>query len=290
MAYASDRAGEGNLDIWLQQTTGGAAIRLTSDPANDREPDVSPDGALVAFRSDRTPRGIYVMPALGGDARFIAPDGMVPRFSPDGRSIAFWTGNWLAPRGLVQPRRVFVIAAAGGDPRHIAADLAGAGDPIWSPDGRALLVFGRRANAAGHMETDWWWVPLDDGAIAQTSAYEHLRAQGLEIENTDMQPYPSVWTASGVLFSAVRAGGGPNLNLETAGIWRIAIDAATGRVAGNPVQLTAGTTADRWPTASRDGRLVFAATTARLALLPYRSTQTPAALPARCAPSGRTPQ
>jgi Tol biopolymer transport system component len=146
IAYASDRSGDGNLDIWVQQTTGGGAIRLTNDPANDHEPNISPDGSLVAFRSDRSPHGIYVVPALGGDARLIAPEGMMPRFSPDGRSIAFWTtGNWLAPRAVVVARRTFVIPTDGGEPMRVAAGLASVGDPVWSPDGRALLVFGREA-------------------------------------------------------------------------------------------------------------------------------------------------
>ena len=82
----------------MQQTAGGTAIRLTSDSADDHQPNVSPDGSLVVFRSERSPRGVYVASALGGEARLLAPDGMRPVFSPDGLSIAFWTGSWLAPR------------------------------------------------------------------------------------------------------------------------------------------------------------------------------------------------
>src|SRR5438093_683535 len=44
LAYASDRSGDGNLDIWLQQVGKGEVIRLTTDPADDREPSFSPDG------------------------------------------------------------------------------------------------------------------------------------------------------------------------------------------------------------------------------------------------------
>ena len=201
IAYATERSGEGNLDIWVQQTTGGSAIRLTSDPADDREPDLSPDGSLIAFRSDRTPRGIYVAPPLGGDARLIAPDGMAPRFSPDGRSIAFWTGRWLAARAIGQIRRTYVIPTAGGDAVAMAGSLASAGDPVWSPDGTALLVFGRQATSGEGTDPDWWWVPLDGGPPVQSGVYERLRGQGLAVEDPNTQPYPVAWTPEGVLFS-----------------------------------------------------------------------------------------
>src|SRR5262249_8804817 len=69
VVYASDRSGDGNLDLWVQQTTGGSAIRLTTDAADDHQPDVSPDGSQIAFRSERSRTGIYIVSALGGEAR-----------------------------------------------------------------------------------------------------------------------------------------------------------------------------------------------------------------------------
>src|SRR5262249_58735478 len=42
LAFASDRSGEGNLDIWVKQMAGGEPpIRLTHDPANHPQPPVS---------------------------------------------------------------------------------------------------------------------------------------------------------------------------------------------------------------------------------------------------------
>jgi hypothetical protein len=78
------------------------------------------------------------MPALGGDARVIAPEGRAPKFSPDGRSIAYWTDGWLAARGVQSARRPYVVDVNGGTrPRSPAtwrARLRGRGDrlaAIW---------------------------------------------------------------------------------------------------------------------------------------------------------------
>jgi WD40 repeat protein len=83
IAYTSNRSNRGDLDIFEQQTTGGATVRLTNDVADERQPDLSPDGSLIAFRSERSPAGVYIASALGGQARLLAPDGRAPRFSPD---------------------------------------------------------------------------------------------------------------------------------------------------------------------------------------------------------------
>src|SRR5205807_5088543 len=108
LAFASDRGGDGNLDIYVQQPGGGAPIRLTHGPLDSSEPASSPDGTKIAFRSQRDGGGIYVAPALGGEPRLVAKDGRRPRFSPDGSLIAFWVGEHQANTG-----RIYVVSSAG---------------------------------------------------------------------------------------------------------------------------------------------------------------------------------
>jgi len=259
IAYASNRGTEGQLDIWVQQTSGGRAIRLTTDEADDRQPDISPDGSLIAFRSDRKPAGVYVMPALGGDARLIATDGRGPRFSHDGRFIAFWTGRTLAARALNAVRKVFIVPVGGGEPVQLGADVAAAGDPIWSPDDRHLLVFGRRTTTSPGGD-DWWWLSRDPkGQAADTGVFARLKRRGILLSDTDALPFPQAWSRDGVVFAASMTG-------DARHIWSIGIDQGTGRAVADPVRLTSGTTWDDWPSSSRDGRLVFTALTTRRAI------------------------
>jgi len=86
VAYASDRGGRGDLDIWLQQAEGGPPVRLTTNAANERQPAFSPEGTKVVFRSERENGGIYVVSALGGEATRVANGGFNPQFSPAGES------------------------------------------------------------------------------------------------------------------------------------------------------------------------------------------------------------
>jgi tricorn protease len=56
-------------DLWFAPSSGGNAVRITNQPAEDARSIWSPDGATIAFESSRDGyRNIWTMPASGGDA------------------------------------------------------------------------------------------------------------------------------------------------------------------------------------------------------------------------------
>ena len=138
VAFASDRSGDGNLDIWVQHIADGTASRLTSNAADDRTPSFSPDGSKIVFRSERDGGGIYVVPVLGGQERLIAARGYRPRFSPDGQWIAYMDGTG----NMFVPSNGYIVSSSGGQPRQFRKDFMAVRDPIWSEDAKPYLVFG----------------------------------------------------------------------------------------------------------------------------------------------------
>ncbi len=226
LAFASDRSDAGNLDIWMQQVGGRDPIRLTTNEADDSEPSISPDGAHVAFRSERSGGGIYVVPSLGGEEVLLAPRGRGPRFSPDGRFIAYWEGRESADL-LPGTARVFVIESGGGQARQIGSDLAAALYPVWSSSGNEVLVLGRHPSRG----EDWWSVPVQGGPSRQTGAFAALAAQRLVFTAWLTDILPLEWRASGrVVFAA-----GPG---DAGNLWEIGL--AGGRVQGTATRLTQG--------------------------------------------------
>jgi len=114
-------------DLWRVPVAGGPARRLTSHPAADIRPHVSPDGKLIAFVSDRSGvEQVWVMPITGGPAKQVTlhtEGARVYDWFPDSKAVLIRTArdhDWRAaarlfrkPLDLDAPAELLFDAACG---------------------------------------------------------------------------------------------------------------------------------------------------------------------------------
>ena len=116
-------------------------LRLTS--VSDVQ--ISPDGAIVAYvasradlQDDATKSTIWLVSADGGEPRQFTTGerDSAPRWSPDGRTLAFLSDRAGKPQ-------IFLLPAGGGEARKLTDLPDGAGVPVWSPDGASIAFTAR---------------------------------------------------------------------------------------------------------------------------------------------------
>ncbi|QNE32707.1 amidohydrolase family protein [Sphingomonas sp. NBWT7] len=134
---AVDAATPGKPTKWNVNAPAGATVRqvpIRTSEGSWMDVDVSPDGRTLAF----TLLGdIYTMPIAGGTPTRIA-EGLAyevqPRFSPEGRRIAF-----TSDRGGGD--NIWVMNVDGSDKRQVTKeDFRLLNQPSWSKDGRFIVA------------------------------------------------------------------------------------------------------------------------------------------------------
>lgn len=120
----------GPVTVWDVRTH--TAVRLGDPKQANVDPALSPGGTRVAYSTDR---GIVVQ-ALHGKPRRLGVAGGCERWSPDGKSLAFYRLNVLES-----------VPVTGGRPTVLLRRAVCNTDmlPAWSPDSRTVAVpYGRR--------------------------------------------------------------------------------------------------------------------------------------------------
>ena len=223
IVYASNR--DGQMDLWRKSLSTREAQQLTATEHTESDPAWSPDGLEIAYASDAEGGGLFIMRASGGGGEplRITDFGARPSWSPDGGLIAFESYGrvYVVPLDRLEGREPRMLFRTDGFPQ-----------PMFSPDGGKLVFW--------HQTLQDIYVGSLDGELIDLD----VLAPGEEVTGLD-------WSRDGetIILSKGTYGGGKDL-------WRVPIDAQTGRRRGDPVRLSATPFHDVDCSISPDGKRI----------------------------------
>ncbi|MCA1622388.1 MAG: DUF5050 domain-containing protein [Acidobacteria bacterium] len=136
-------ARDGNNEIYAMNPDGSHPVRLTFNPADDRDPVISANGLKIAFVSARDGNfEIYIMNVNGTNPVRLTSNAAIdfsPAFSPDGAKIVFLSerdgGN----------REIYSMNSDGSNQTNLTNNLL-VDDfyPSFSPDGNRIVFYSDR--------------------------------------------------------------------------------------------------------------------------------------------------
>jgi serine/threonine protein kinase len=241
-------------NIWRVETS-AAGMTASAPPAIaisstrvDSTPELSPDGARVAFTSSRSGAlEIWLADADGSNAVQLTSMGAVPgfpRWSPDGELVAFHSN----PEGQAD---IYVIPASGGRPRNLTAHPGIDAFPAFSRDGRWIYFSSNRSGG----DPAIWKVPSSGGEAVRVTG--NTGSSALESLNGDVY-YTEAWDRLSAVWRLPASGG-------------VAIKVLEGVVLGNFTVLERGIYYIDRPSGSPNGSLIARASEARLQYFDFAS-------------------
>lgn len=223
---------DGNHNLYEQRVGGKNARLLIPNPTSDEsQPAFSPNGELIAFRSNREPAGVYVMEPTGENARLVIADCRHPSWSPDGKEIVCSTRSQSVPSNRnTRPSSLWIADVETGAKRLLCENDAM--QPSWSPNGNRIAFW---YMAPGQGRSEVATISRDGGPIEVVA----------RDTTTNWNP---VWSPDGRFLYFVSDRGG------NMGFWRVPIDEETGKVQGEPEAVSTPSSFSRHLSFSRDGR------------------------------------
>ena len=181
---------EGNWDLYELNLSGAEPKALTSDPWDDREPDVGPNDDVV-FASDRGGGyNIWLWQRADGALRQVTHEtanAHSPAWSKDGGSLAFVVDGPAA--------EVRILDMATGRSSALQTETGSVAGVAWSPDGNSISYQVQSRDPDGSPLTTLRRVSISGGDVSSLSA-----------PGADVFPFRAAWLDDSQLIFAVDGG------------------------------------------------------------------------------------
>jgi Tol biopolymer transport system component/DNA-binding winged helix-turn-helix (wHTH) protein len=189
-----------DVNIWKAPVNGSTPpVQLVASTYLDSSPDISSDGARIAFRSDRTGSNeIWMADSDGRNPRQLTHFGGAltgcPRWSPDGHWLAFDS----RASGYAE---IYKLRLDDGTPTRLTESHSDNIVPSWSHDGRFIYFTSNRTGSE-----QIWKVPAEGGAETQITSSGGFGG----VESTDGRTIYYVKDLGKTSIWSMPAGGGPS--------------------------------------------------------------------------------
>ncbi|MGA9669662.1 MAG: DPP IV N-terminal domain-containing protein [Terracidiphilus sp.] len=180
----------GTFHIWTMRPDGTGLKQITFGHGDDREPRISPDGATIAFTSDRAFNGsydIWTVDIATGNLKQITSspaDEFGPTWSPDGGSLAFISGAGITGKSIeaidLKSGRQHTLVTGKPEEGRLEA-------PSFSPDGKKI-AYVRFGGVGIFMNDAHLEVATVDGSEPTYTG-----------KAIDTFPFPAVWLSNNEL-------------------------------------------------------------------------------------------
>jgi len=151
-------------------------------------------GELAVFMNAPTHQAVYTVPAQGGNAVQVSPEGPAfhPRWTPDGKSIVYRSGNRFSfaavPSDGGEVRDIPIVSDA-----EITPGVPGGGVHV-SPDGKKIVFMGGTYNP---LRVNIFTVPIEGGAPTQVT-------ESVSVPELDTQDRYPCWSPDGSELAFIR--------------------------------------------------------------------------------------
>lgn len=215
---------------------------------NDSYPHQSRDGTRLVFHSDRTGKAALWIaegdgknPALLFDGGALGSNAVTPKFSPDGRAIAFA----LTPADNPRASDIYVIELPGKSVRRLTRGMGDASHPVWNAQGTRIF-FNAKRRAPPTTDAQRNWTEIYSMAPDGSDVRQHTNC-----DTTCTYPAPSP-DGTMLVYRKMFRNPGKQWNQQP---MAINSEVVVAPLAGGPeINLSNHEAFDGWPTWTPDGK------------------------------------